>query len=258
MSSINVNWNVVKLVQSTRTVVWHCYGMKRYSKLQTCPIVILYSISANAPSKQQGGRHIVIGAMRSVDRVITLGGGGGGGRKPETGIIYGQTCQNQQFCYQICCQDADTWQIPIATFSNLLLSGAKNASGGLQEGLGRPFGCVSAFGSGMVSLGWRLDGTERIEIPKLPNGSLLGCPGQEVRINGERINGLVITDPYKWDILGLPSLKLTYPLKMDGSNTSFLLEHLKWLPSLKLTASSPLKIGLLPQKEMKHLPIIHL
>ena len=79
----------------------------------------------------------------------------------------------------------------------------------------------------MVSLGWRLDGTERIEIPKLPNGSLLGCPGQEVRINGERINGLVITDPYKWDILGLPSLKLTYPLKMDGSNTSFLLEHLK-------------------------------
>ena len=29
-----------------------------------------------------------IGAMGSVDRVITLGGGGGGGRKPETGIIY--------------------------------------------------------------------------------------------------------------------------------------------------------------------------
>ena len=46
-------------------------------------------------------------------------------------------------------------------------------------------------------------------------------------INGERINGLVITDPYKWDILGLPSLKLTYPLKMDGWNTSSLLEHLK-------------------------------
>ena len=62
--------------------------MKRYSKLQTCPLVILYSISANSPSKQQGGRHIVIGAMGSVDRVITLGGGGGGGRKPETGIIY--------------------------------------------------------------------------------------------------------------------------------------------------------------------------
>ena len=62
--------------------------MKRYSKLQTCPLVILYSISANSPSKQQGGRHIVIGAMGGVDRVITLGGGGGGGRKPETGIIY--------------------------------------------------------------------------------------------------------------------------------------------------------------------------
>ena len=62
--------------------------MKRYSKLQTCPLVILYSISANSPSKQQGGRHIVIGAMGSVDRVITLGGGGGGGRKPETGVIY--------------------------------------------------------------------------------------------------------------------------------------------------------------------------
>ena len=29
-------------------------------------------------SKQQGGRHIVIGAMGSVDRVITLGGGWGG------------------------------------------------------------------------------------------------------------------------------------------------------------------------------------
>ena len=54
-----------------------------------CPLVILYSVSANSPSKQQGGLHIVIGAMGSVDRVITLGGGGGGGvRKPETGIIY--------------------------------------------------------------------------------------------------------------------------------------------------------------------------
>ena len=50
--------------------------MKRYSKLQTCPLVILYSTSANSPSKQQGGRHIVIGAMGSVDRVITLGGVG--------------------------------------------------------------------------------------------------------------------------------------------------------------------------------------
>ena len=58
--------------------------MKRYSKLQTCSHVILYSFSANSPSKQQGSRHIVIGAMGSVDRVITLGGG----RKPETGIIY--------------------------------------------------------------------------------------------------------------------------------------------------------------------------
>ena len=52
--------------------------MTRYSRLQTCPLVILYSISANSPSKQQGGRHIVIGAMGSVDRVITLGGVGGG------------------------------------------------------------------------------------------------------------------------------------------------------------------------------------
>ena len=59
--------------------------MKRYSKLQTCPLVILYSTSANSPSKQQRGRHIVIGAMGSVDRIITLGG-----RKPQTGIIY--TC----------------------------------------------------------------------------------------------------------------------------------------------------------------------
>ena len=61
--------------------------MKRYSKLQTCSHVILYSFSANSPSKQQGSRQIVIGAMGSVDRVITLGGGGGGVRKPETGII---------------------------------------------------------------------------------------------------------------------------------------------------------------------------
>ena len=41
-----------------------------------------------SPSKQQGGRDIVIGALGSVDRVITLGGGVGGGRKPQTGIIY--------------------------------------------------------------------------------------------------------------------------------------------------------------------------
>ena len=39
----------------------------------------------------------------------------------------------------------------------------------------------------MVPLGWRLDGTEQIEIPKLPNGSLLGCPGQEVL--GSMVNG---------------------------------------------------------------------
>ena len=58
-----------------------------FSKLQMCPLVILYSFSANSPSKQQGGRHIVMRAMGSVDRVITLGGWGGG-RKPETGIIY--------------------------------------------------------------------------------------------------------------------------------------------------------------------------
>ena len=32
-----------------------------------CPLVILCSISAKSPSKQQGGRHIVIGAMGSVD-----------------------------------------------------------------------------------------------------------------------------------------------------------------------------------------------
>ena len=44
-----------------------CYGMKRSS-----------NIFANSPSKQQGGRHIiVIRAMGSVDRVITLRGGGG-------------------------------------------------------------------------------------------------------------------------------------------------------------------------------------
>ena len=43
-----------------------------------CPLVILYFVSANSPSKQQGGLHIVIGAMGSVDRVITLVGGGGG------------------------------------------------------------------------------------------------------------------------------------------------------------------------------------
>ena len=49
-----------------------------YSKLQMCPLVILYSVSANSPSKQQGDLHIVIGAMGSVDRVITLGEGGGG------------------------------------------------------------------------------------------------------------------------------------------------------------------------------------
>ena len=60
-----------------------------YSKLQTCPLVILYSISANSPSKQQGGRHIVIGAMGSVDRVITLGGVGGGvGNRRPGSYIY--------------------------------------------------------------------------------------------------------------------------------------------------------------------------
>ena len=58
--------------------------MKRHSKLQTCPLVILYSISANSPSKQQGGRHTVFGAMGSVDRVITLWVwvGGVGNRTP--------------------------------------------------------------------------------------------------------------------------------------------------------------------------------
>ena len=49
----------------------------RLDKLQTCPLEILYySFSANPPSKQQGGRYIVIGAMGSVGRVITLGGCG--------------------------------------------------------------------------------------------------------------------------------------------------------------------------------------
>ena len=62
--------------------------MKRYSKPQTCPLVILYSISANSPSKQQGGRHIVIGAMGSVDRVITLGGVGGVGNRRPGSYIY--------------------------------------------------------------------------------------------------------------------------------------------------------------------------
>ena len=94
MSSINVNWNVVKLVPSTRTVVTLLGHEQvfRYSKLQTCPLVILYSISANSPSKQQGGRHIVIGASGSVDRVITLGGGGGGvgNRRPGSYIHSGK------------------------------------------------------------------------------------------------------------------------------------------------------------------------
>ena len=63
--------------------------MKRYCKLQTCSLVILYSISANSTSKQQGGRHIVIGAMGSADRVITLGGGGGGvGNRRPGSCIY--------------------------------------------------------------------------------------------------------------------------------------------------------------------------
>ena len=43
---------------------------EKYSKLQTCPDLILYSISANSPSKQQGGRLIVIEAKGSVKRVI--------------------------------------------------------------------------------------------------------------------------------------------------------------------------------------------
>ena len=51
------------------------------------------NISANPPSKQQGGRHIiVIRAMGSVDRVITLGGGWGGlgNRRPGSHIY---TCK---------------------------------------------------------------------------------------------------------------------------------------------------------------------
>ena len=61
-----------------------------YSKLQMCPLIILYSFSANSPSKQQGGRHIVIRAMDSVDS--SHWGGCGAGRKPETGIIYMGSC----------------------------------------------------------------------------------------------------------------------------------------------------------------------
>ena len=59
-----------------------CNAWKTYSKLQTCPLVILVSVSADSIR----GPPYSIGAMGSVDRVITLGGGGG--RKPETGIIY--------------------------------------------------------------------------------------------------------------------------------------------------------------------------
>ena len=87
-----------------------CYGMKRYSKLQMCPLVILCSISAKSPSKQQGGRHIVIGAMGSVDRVITLrgawGGRGVGNRRPgsymhpgEFGVL-GVGYQEHLYCVQ--------------------------------------------------------------------------------------------------------------------------------------------------------------
>ena len=41
-----------------------------------------------SPSKQQGGRDIVIGALGSVDRVITLGGGGGVGNRRPGSYIY--------------------------------------------------------------------------------------------------------------------------------------------------------------------------
>ena len=83
--------------------------MKRYSKLQTCPLVILYSISANSPSKQQGGRHIVIGAMGSVDRVITLGGVGGGvgNRRPGSYIYIYTNIDNHVF------EDEDEGIFPI-------------------------------------------------------------------------------------------------------------------------------------------------
>ena len=62
-----------------------------FSKLQMCPLVILYSFSANSPSKQQGGRHIVMRAMGSVDRVITLGGGGVVGNRRPGSYIWGVT-----------------------------------------------------------------------------------------------------------------------------------------------------------------------
>ena len=53
-----------------------------YSKLQMCPLIILYSFSANSPSKQQGGRHIVIRAMDSVDSSHWGGAGLVGNRRP--------------------------------------------------------------------------------------------------------------------------------------------------------------------------------
>ncbi len=63
-----------------------CCSMKSYSKLQTCPLVILYSIPADSI---RGPPYNSIGAMGSVDRVITLGGVGGvvGNRRPGSYII---------------------------------------------------------------------------------------------------------------------------------------------------------------------------
>ena len=68
--------------------------MLRHENVFQTPNVI-YFVSANSPSKQQGGCHIVIGAMGSVDRVIALGGG----KKPETGIIYGVISFAQIVCW---------------------------------------------------------------------------------------------------------------------------------------------------------------
>ena len=55
-----------------------CNARKTYSKLQTCPLVILVSVSADSIR----GPPYSIGAMGSVDRVITLGGGVVGNRRP--------------------------------------------------------------------------------------------------------------------------------------------------------------------------------
>ena len=53
-----------------------------------CLLIFLYFIFANSPSKQQGGRHIVIVAIGGVDRIIILRGGGGVGNRRPGSYIY--------------------------------------------------------------------------------------------------------------------------------------------------------------------------